>query len=163
MPVQLTYDQYYNEALEGMKADMEAYNTVSKLNKGDAVIPFGRAVFSDGDDGMRLPTNGDNINNFIGITMRELTRVYTDAAIAGAGGIGAVPNYDSTVMTMGVIWVNPAVDVVKDNPVFIIKADGTFTNAAGADAATTIQVPNAKYVSSVNAQGLAKISLVVGG
>ena len=158
MPVQTTYQRYYGDAFEGMKADMEAYNTVSKLNKGTTVIPFGRAVFTDGDDGMVLPATGATANEFIGITMRELTRAYTTAQATPA--IGAVPDYDSTVFTMGVIWVRPAVAVAKDDPVYVVLADGTLSNVAGT---TNVQIPNAKFVSTAAAGSLAKVSLVVGG
>lgn len=158
MPVQTSYTKYLPEALEGMKADMEAYNTVSKLNKGDAIIPFGRAVFSDGEDGMKLPVTASTAAEFIGITMRELTRAYTDAEITS--GYGAVPAYDNTVFTTGVIWVKPAVTVAKDDPVYVLKTDGTFTNVAGTD---NILVANAKFLNAPNDQGLAKISLVIGG
>ena len=158
MPVQTTYQKYMDEALDGMKADMEAYNTVSKLNKGAAIIPFGRAVFTDGDDGMKLPVTGSTAAQFIGITMRELTRAYTDAQIAS--GYGAVPKYDSTVMTTGVIWVSPAVAVAKDDPVYVLIADGRLTNVAGTD---NILIPNAKFVSTAASGARAKVSLVIGG
>lgn len=158
MPVQLTYQRYMGEALDGMKADMEAYNTVSKLNKGNAIIPFGRAVFTDGDDGMKLPVTGSTAAQFIGITMRELTRAYTDAQITA--GYGAVPQRDNSVMTTGVIWVSPAVAVVKDDPVYVLIADGRFTNVAGTN---NVLIPNAKFVSTAAAGARAKISLVIGG
>jgi len=158
MPVQTTYSKYMGEALDGMKADMEAYNTVSKLNKGTAVIPFGRAVFTDGDDGMKLPVSGSTAAQFIGIVMRELTRAYTDAQITS--GIGAIPNYDNTVMTTGVIWVSPAIAVAKDDPVYVLKADGRLTNVAGTD---NILISNAKFVSTAAAGARAKVSLVIGG
>lgn len=158
MPVQTTYSKYMGEALDGMKADMEAYNTVSKLNKGTAVIPFGRAVFTDGDDGMKLPVSGSTAAQFIGIVMRELTRAYTDAQITS--GIGAIPNYDNTVMTTGVIWVSPAVAVAKDDPVYVLKADGRLTNVAGTD---NILISNASFVSTAAAGARAKVSLVIGG
>lgn len=158
MPVQTSYGLYMGQAYDGMKADMEAYNTVSKVNKGTAVIPFGRAIFTDGDDGGKLPVAGSTIAQFVGISMRELTRAYTIAE--ATNGIGAVPNYDFTVMTTGVIWVSPAVAVAKDDPVYILLADGRFTNVAGTN---NVQVPNAKFVSSAAAGARAKISLVIGG
>lgn len=158
MAVQTSYTRYMPEAIVGMKATMEAYNTVSKLNKTAAIIPFGRAVFTDGDDGMTLPSSTSTAAQFIGITFRELTRAYTDAQIAS--GYGAVPDYDNTVMTMGTIWVAPAVAVAKDNAVYVVRANGTFTNVAGTD---NILVPNAKFVSTAAAGALAKISLVIGG
>lgn len=158
MAVQTVYSRYMGEALDGMKADMEAYNTVSKLNKSDAVIPFGVAVFTDGDDGMAVAGANSTAAEFIGITMRELTRAYTDAQIAG--GIGALPARDNAVMTMGVIWVSPAVAVAKDDPVYVVKESGLFTNVVGTD---NILISNAKFVSTAVAGARAKISLVIGG
>lgn len=158
MPVQTSYGLYMDAALPGMKADMQDYNTVSKLNKGTAVIPFGRAVFTDGDDGMKLPVTDSTAAQFIGIVFRELTRAYTTAE--ASGGIGAIPKYDNTVMTEGVIWVAPAVAVAKDDPVYVLKADGRLTNVAGTD---NILIENAKFVSSAGAGALAKVSLVIGG
>ena len=96
--------------------------------------------------------------SILGITMRELTRAYTDAQIAG--GIGALPARDNTVMTMGVIWVSPAVAVAKDDPVYVVKESGLFTNVAGTD---NILISNAKFVSTAVAGARAKISLVIGG
>ena len=158
MAVQTVYTPYMGAALDGMKADMQAYNTVSKLNKSDAVIPFGVAVFTDGDDGMTVAGADTTAAHFIGITMRELTRAYTDAQIAG--GIGAIPGRDNTVMTTGVIWVSPAVAVAKDDAVYVVKESGLFTNVAGTD---NILVGNAKFVSTAAAGERAKISLVIGG
>lgn len=160
MPVQTDYQNYMGEAYPGMKADLQAYDTVSKLNKGTAIIPFGRAVFSDGDDGMKLPVSGSTAAQFIGITFRELDRAYTDAQITS--GIGAVPNRDHTVMTTGVIWVNPVAAVNKDDPVYVVLASGLLTNAAGTGG-TTVQITNAKFVSTAAAGALAKVSLVIGG
>lgn len=158
MPVQTSYSQYMGAALDGMKADMEAYNTVSKVNKSESVIPFGVAVFTDGDDGMAVASADSTAEEFIGITMRELTRAYTDAQISG--GIGAIPARDNTVMTTGVIWVSPAVAVAKDDPVYVVKATGLFTNVLGTD---NILISNAKFVSTAAAGARAKISLVIGG
>lgn len=158
MPVQTTYGLYMGQAYDGMKADMEAYNTVSKLNKGAAVIPFGRAIFTDGDDGGKLPVTGSTAAQFIGISMRELTRAYTTAQATPA--IGAIPAYDFTVMTTGVIWVSPAVAVAKDDPVYVLLADGRFTNVAGTN---NVLVAGAKFVSTAAAGARAKISLVIGG
>lgn len=160
MTVQTAYQRYMGEALDGMKADMEACNTVSKVNKGTAIIPFGRAVFTDGDDGMKLPVAASTAAQFIGVTMRELTRAYTDAQITS--GYGALPAHDNTVMTAGTVWVYPAVAVAKDDPVYVLIADGRFTNAAGNDG-TTVQINNAKFVSTAAAGVRAKLSLVIGG
>lgn len=159
MPVQTSYPLYNPQALPGMRADMEAWNAVSKVNKSTAVIPFGRAVFSDGDDGMRLAAAGTTSAQFIGVTLRELTRAYTDAEIAA--GIGAVPNRDAAVFTMGVLWVTAPVAIKKDDPVYVVLSTGQFTNVA--DGANNILIPNAKFVSTAAAGALVKLSLVVGG
>lgn len=159
MPVQTSYQLYNAQALPGMRADMEAWNAVSKVNKSNAVIPFGRAVFSDGDEGMRLAAAGTTAAQFIGVTLRELTRAYTDEQIAA--GIGAVPNRDAAVFTLGVLWVTAPVAIAKDNPVYVVLATGQFTNVA--DGANNILIPNAKFVSTAAAGALVKLSLVVGG
>lgn len=159
MPVQTSYQLYNQQALPGMRADMEAWNAVSKVNKSGAVIPFGRAVFSDGDEGMRLAAAGTTATQFIGVTLRELTRAYTDAEITA--GIGAVPNRDAAVFTMGALWVIAPVAIKKDDPVYVVLATGQFTNVA--DGANNILIPNAKFVSTAAAGALVKLSLVAGG
>jgi hypothetical protein len=151
-----SYSLTHGAAYPGMLADQQLSNVVSRLNKSATVtIPFGRGVVSDGDDGAKLPTGTSTAAQFVGITQRELTRAYREGDV-----FGAVPNRDFAVITQGVVYVVPVVAVVKDDPVYIVLADGTFTDVAGAGA---VLIPNAKWVSSAAAGVLAKISLGLGG
>lgn len=154
-----SYSTTHGAAYAGMLADQQLYNTVSKLNKSTTVtIPFGRGVVTDGDDGAKLPVSGSTAAQFVGITMRELTRAYREGDV-----FGAVPVRDFAVITRGVVWVPAAVTVAKDDPVYMVLADGTFSNVIGTGATLAVLVNNAKWVSSAAAGVLAKISLGIGG
>lgn len=154
-----SYSTTHGAAYAGMLADQQLYNTVSKLNKSTTVtIPFGRGVVTDGDDGAKLPVSGSTAAQFVGITMRELTRAYREGDV-----FGAVPIRDFAVITQGVVWVPAAVTVAKDDPVYMVLADGTFSNVIGTGATLAVLVNNAKWVSSAATGVLAKISLGIGG
>lgn len=154
-----SYSTTHGAAYAGMLADQQLYNTVSKLNKSTTVtIPFGRGVVTDGDDGAKLPVPGSTAAQFVGITMRELTRAYREGDV-----FGAVPIRDFAVITQGVVWVPAAVTVAKDDPVYMVLADGTFSNVIGTGATLAVLVNNAKWVSSAATGVLAKISLGIGG
>lgn len=154
-----SYSTTHGAAYAGMLADQQLYNTVSKLNKSTTVtIPFGRGVVTDGDDGAKLPVSGSTAAQFVGITMRELTRAYREGDV-----FGAVPVRDFAVITQGVVWVPAAVTVAKDDPVYMVLADGTFSNVIGTGATLAVLVNNAKWVSSAATGVLAKISLGIGG
>lgn len=154
-----SYSTTHGAAYAGMLADQQLYNTVSKLNKSTTVtVPFGRGVVTDGDDGAKLPVSGSTAAQFVGITMRELTRAYREGDV-----FGAVPVRDFAVITRGVVWVPAAVTVAKDDPVYMVLADGTFSNVIGTGATLAVLVNNAKWVSSAAAGVLAKISLGIGG
>lgn len=154
-------------AYEGMPADGELRNSVSKLNNTAAAIRYGAAVVSDAVDPVNsamLPTNTSTAANFIGVVVRELNRAYLDGQF-----FGAPVNRDMTVMTTGVIWVRARVAVTKDQPVYVVIGDGTgsnqgqWSNVVGTGPTAAVLIPNAKWVSSAGANGLAKISLNIGG
>lgn len=154
-----SYSTTHGAAYAGMLADQQLYNTVSKLNKSTTVtIPFGRGVVTDGDDGAKLPVPGSTAAQFVGITMRELTRAYREGDV-----FGAVPVRDFAVINQGVVWVPAAVTVAKDDPVYMVLADGTFSNVIGTGATLAVLVNNAKWVSGAATGVLAKISLGIGG
>jgi hypothetical protein len=151
-----SYSLTHGAAYEGMLVDQQLSNIISRLNKSEtATIPFGRAVVTDGDDGAKLPTGSSTNLNVIGITVRELNRAYKD----NDETFGAVPNRDFAIVTMGVVYVKPVVAVTKDDLVYVVLANGTFTNVAGGAVAIT----DAKWASSSDANGFAKISLGLRG
>lgn len=153
-------------AYDGMVADGELCNSVSKLNKGTVTIPFGTGVATDGDDGAKVPDAASTAANFVGIIKYELNRAYTGVT---PDTIGARPKYDMTVVTTGNVWVTPNVAVTKDQPVYWIVSDGTgvlqgkFSNVVGAAATLAVLIPNAKWASSATLGQRAKISLNIGG
>ena len=165
MAVQTTYATSHNAAYAGMLADEQLFNTVSKLNKSTTVtVPYGYGVVTDGDDGAKLPVAASVLKNFVGIAHRELNRAYTASQV-----FGAVPQYDFSVITEGVVWVTASVQVAKDDPVYVIVGDGTgtnqgkLTNVIGTGATTAILISNAIWVSSAASGALAKISIGLGG
>lgn len=165
MPVQGGASIDHGLAYAGMVADLQRCNAVSRLNKGLVGIPYGLGVVTDGDDGAKVPDETATAAEFNGVVKYELNRARQD------GEEGAPAGYDMTVVTHGVIYVNNVPAVAKDDPVFLIIGDGTpdndnvgkFSNVAGATVTAAIQITDAKWVSSESAEGLAKISLGLGG
>ena len=165
MSVQTSYSIEHAKAYAGMVFSLEAYNTVSRLNKGANVIPYGLGVVTDGDDGAKLPGAGALATQFNGVMMYEINRAQQDADVAG-GTAGR----DMTVVTHGEIWVTANLQVAKDDPVYLIVSDGSgtdqgrFSNVIGAGATLAVLIPNAKWTSSTGgASELAKISFGIGG
>lgn len=167
MPVQSAtqYATTHGAAYAGMIATaFELCNIVSKINKGTAIIPFGIGVVSDGDDGAKVPVQASTAKNFIGVSMRELNRAYTDPTVVGASA-----KYDYAVITSGDVWVTASVAVTKDQDVYLIVGDGTgtnqgkFSNVVGAGATLAVLIPNAKWETAAAAGKLARITLNIGG
>ena len=155
----------HGEAYEGMPADAQTYNHVSKLNNTAAAIAYGRGVVSDAVDpegSAMLPNSASTAGKFVGVVVRELNRAYREDQF-----FGAPMDRDMTVRTMGPIWVRALVAVAVDDPVYLVTADGgnqgRFSNVAGTGANAGILIPNAKWTKAAAAGALAKISLVVGG
>lgn len=161
MSVQTTYPVYHDKAYAGMRVDLQLSNPVSKLNKGTATIPFGKAVVTDGENGGKLPVSGSTAAQFIGVAIRELNRANQDG-----DPVGAVAKNDFSVETAGVIWVKAAETVVKDDPVFFRVGStntGDFAKSAGSSATAAVEIKNAKFLTGGSAGELVQLSLKVGG
>ena len=161
MTVQTTYSIDHAEAYAGMKADQQAYNTVSKVNKGATNIPFGKAIVSDGEDGGKIAVGASVAADFNGVAMRELNR-----AIADGDSLGAVPDRDFSVLTHGVIWVTVLDTVAKDAPVYMrvgATGIGDFSGIVGTGVTLGVLLPNVKFLTGGDAGDLVKISIGVGG
>ena len=150
-------------AYAGMVADAELYNGVSRLNKGAVTLIAGLGVVTDGDDGAKSPTSLSTAAQFNGIVKYELNRVLSEDGLTVNAG------RDMTVITRGVVYVKPNVDVVKDDPVYLIVSDGTgtqqgqFSNVIGTAATLGVLIQDAKFVSTATSSSFAKISLGLGG
>lgn len=161
MAVQDSYSVYHDKAYAGMIADGQLKNSISKLNADTKTIAYGKGVVSSGDDGSVLPVPTSTAKNFNGVAIRELNRAYKDGE-----DFGSPEKMDMSVMTQGVIWVNPLVTVVKDEDVFLrvgATDAGDFTNAAGSGGTLSVAIPNAKFLTGGDAGELVKISIGMGG
>lgn len=161
MTVQTTYSIDHNEAYAGMKADQQAYNTVSKVNKGAVNIPFGKAIVTDGENGGKIAVGASVAADFNGVAMRELNR-----AIADGDSLGAVPDRDFSVLTHGVIWVTVLDTVAKDAPVYMrvgATGIGDFSGIVGTGVTLGVLLPDVKFITGGDAGELVKISIGVGG
>lgn len=148
-------------AYAGMVADLQLVNGVSRLNKGVTNIPYGSGVVTDGEDGAQLPLPGSIASEFTGVVKYEINRAHLDSAPDGA-----IPLFDMTVVTFGVIWVTVLDTVVKDAGVFLrVGATGTgeFSGVIGAGATLGVLLPNARFLTAGDAGDLVKISLGLGG
>ena len=155
------YTLNHNAALAGMVADGQLLNSVSRVNKSTDNILFGKGLVSDGEDGAKLPVPASTAAQFNGVLKRELNRAHTDAAPQGA-----LPKYDMTVVTEGVIWVKVLDTVAKDAPVYLrvgATDAGDFSGIVGTGATLGVLLPNAKFLTAGDAGDLVKISLGLGG
>lgn len=162
MSVQTSYSSYHDPALKGMVADGQLSNAVSKHNPSASVIPYGTGVVTSGENGCAAPVGGSTAAEFIGVVKYEVNRARVSSS--DTGGIPA--NQDGTIITVGTIWVTAQATVAKDDNVFLrvgTENKGDFSNAAGSGATASVQIPNAKWLTSANAGELAQISLKVGG
>lgn len=160
MAVQGGYTINHNAAMAGMVADGQLLNTVSKLNKSASVyIPWGSGVVTDGENGAKLPVPGSTAAQFNGVVKYELNRAHAD------GTSGAIPQYDMTVVTEGVIWVYVLDTVAKDAPVYLrvgATDPGKFSGIVGTGATLGV-LAGAKFLTGGDAGDLVKISLGLGG
>ncbi len=154
MSVQTTYSLEHAEAYQGQIADLQLANTISKLNKSGANIPYGYGVIRDGDDAAKIAGAVFTADQIIGIACRTLDRAYTNGEV-----FGAQDGRDFSILTAGVIWVTAVNAVAPGDDVFIGQ-DGTIRNVSTGGA---IQITGAKFTTTATAGNLAKISLVIGG
>ena len=148
-------------AYAGMVADAQRYNGVSKLNLSTTVyIPYGAGVVTDTEQGAKLPVAGSTAAQFVGVNKYELNRARVD------GATGALPLYDMTIITQGVIYVTVLDTVVKDAPVYLrVGATGNsqFSGIVGTGATLGVLIAGAKFITGGTAGNLVKISLGLGG
>jgi hypothetical protein len=161
MSVQGGYTLNHNAAFAGMVADGQLLNSISKLNKGTINIAYGKGVVTDGEYGAKLPTGASTAAQFNGVVKYELNRAHTAAAPDGA-----IPDFDMTVVSSGVIWVYTLDTVAKDAPVYLrvgATGAGDFSGVVGTGVTLGVLIPNAKFITGGTAGQLVKISFNVGG
>ena len=155
------YTLNHDAAFAGMVVDGQLNNIVSKTNLSHDTIPYGLGVVASGPDGMVTPASTNVAGDFIGVVVRELNRAYQ-----ASDAFGEPATYTGSVLTAGVIYVRVSTAVNARDPAFLNVGSGTpgqFTNAAGTGATAAVQIPNAIFLTSASAGGLAKLSLKIGG
>lgn len=161
MAVQTSYSVYHAEKYAGAVNSVNPYATESKLNTDTVNIPFGYGVVADGESGMKLPTAGSVIADFVGVSMRELNRAYADGA-----AFGAEKDQDGTVVTHGRVAVVAGATVANRDPVFLgvgSAVAGKFTNVAGTGTTAAVQVVGAKFQEAGVDGAAVWVSLGLGG
>ena len=158
---QLSYSENMPLAVEGKQADAAINNLIEGTLYASGAIPFGRSVVkvTGEDDGVILPSATGQ--KFVGVSV--LTQVEEQVLTTG------VVEYDDkdpiNVMRKGKIWVyvEEAVDPDTDS-VYFRHTAGAGGSVIGrfrtdADTATADAVPNARFVTSTTAAGIAVIEI----
>jgi hypothetical protein len=120
-------------------------------------IGFGLAVVRAADRSVRLPAAGGEITGtFEGFTVRQQWRE--------DNGVGYVAGEAAPIMRRGFIWVESESAVTEEGAVFARTGAGAGGTQLGAlrgdaDGGTATAVPNARFVTSTTAAGLAIVEV----
>lgn len=166
MPITGGYTLNHGDRYAGMVVNAELNNSVSKLNKSGATVPWGVFVARDGDGAFKPVTDTTVAADIIGVLRRELNRAQVD------GDTGGAPDdLDATILTAGTIYVPTLAAVNAGDPVYAVVGTsanpaanpGIASKTAGADATLAVQITGAKFIETTTGPGLAAVSLVIGG
>lgn len=166
MPITGGYTLNHGDRYAGMVVDAQVNNSVSKLNKSGAIVPWGVFVARDGADGFATVDDTSTAADIIGVLRRELNRAQLDGATGGAP-----EDRDASVLTVGTIYVPTVGAVTAGDAVYAVvgtdvapsASPGAANNSAGTGATTGVQIPGAKFIETTSGTGLAAVSLVIGG
>lgn len=169
MPITGGYTLNHGDRYAGMVVDAELNNSVSKLNKADATVPWGVFVARDGAGGFKPVGIGTVAANIIGVLRRELNRAQPD----GSDG-GAPADRDATILTTGTIYMQTLGAVTAGGAVYaVVGASGSpdtpavnpgiASAAVGSGATTAVAIAGAKFLETTSAAGVVAVSLVIGG
>lgn len=141
MAVQTIYNETLEAGREGAIADMATKTLLSRVVE-TAAVGFGKPVVQgSADNGARLSTTGDTA--ILGISVRERSTVSDQFAVGD----------NMRVLTQGSIWVKVAATVAAGDPVHVIVASATFSNAGG------VAITGALYETSAASGELAKVRI----
>jgi hypothetical protein len=149
MPIQTSYTLTLAPAYEGMVANSEHENVISRQVETAGGIGFGKVAVQGTDDNqIRVSAAG---RAFRGITIASH---FAGFASGSQGTKDAFDQYETVpVLTKGTIWVLASVAVAVGDPVYYVPATGVLTNVATANTA----IPGAIWDSSTTGAALAKI------
>jgi hypothetical protein len=152
MPTQDSYSERHAAGFPGMIASTIPNTLISVNVEESAGIAFGKPVVKGtGDRDGKVPdANGEN--NFLGVSVREISTRYSAAADADK-----FPQYtEARLMTKGDIWVSPGENVTAGEDVFFVEATAVWM---GGTASTNQKAINAKWLDTTSNGGLGRIRL----
>ena len=155
MPAQTIYSVNHDALYAGMLVNGRLNDRFSLCNKQGEVIPFGKGVIKD-EGGAKLPSASSTADDFKGIAMYEFLRAYKDG-----DPLGAIPDYDMTLIAQGVIAVKVLEDVSEGDDVYwrVGATDaGDFCKSAGSSATLSVLLPY-KYGKDATSGGLSTIHI----
>lgn len=151
----------HGKAHAGLLADDQTKNIISGLVK-NSNIPFGSGVVRGANAGeVTAATAASTADQFVGVAVYELNRAYNAGEV-----FGAVEDMDASLLTMGVIWVQVAAAVTAGQTAYMgvgANVVGKWSNAAGAGDTLAVEIGGAKFLDTAAVDGLARLSIVVGG
>lgn len=146
MPIQTTYSRYHGQAYEGMIADQQSANLLSK--RADAAIGFGKVALQ-GAAADSIKAVGGGATLFIGVTVRDQS--------TGAGSPDQFAANDAVrIMDRGTIWVIAGENVAAGDRAAFLTADGSFKKATTAD---TTAIDGARFDTTAASGALVKLKL----
>ena len=149
MAIQTSFQIDHNHAYNGMIADGQLQNIVSRLNIDDETIGFGIPVWGEG-------TAKASDDMFVGITVREIhNRNYFEGSKAGFA-----PGDTMSVLNSGVMWIqlDEGVTVKAGDKVAFDTATGKYV----ADVADGVELEGAEWLTDSDAKGFAKLRITIG-
>jgi hypothetical protein len=150
------------DSFPGMLHGLQPRNIVTGLNKVTA-IPFGTGAVQAGTGDRDIVVPSASTDVFVGVSLHQHVE-------QGYGSVNATHAVNSAVplLRRGQVWVMAEQAVTPSDPVFVrYTANGTINGvvtAAGqfrkdADTSRALQIPNARWVTSAAAGGLAVLEV----
>lgn len=156
---QLSYTTNMAPAFAGMKVDIGQDYVRSMVNaEATAELPFGIAVVQGtGDDACILPV--DAASKYVGVVLHS----HHYDPTYDMGVVGLKPKVTVNILVWGQCYVTVEEAVTVGDRVFVRHTPGTGTQRGAfrrsADAATTIEIRGARYLTSAAAGGVAQVEV----
>lgn len=149
--LQTDYNTYLPIAHEGMRANLEAWNSISRTVETAAGIGFGKVVVQGaGDHGVILPDASHTA--FVGITVRDQAAdAYSPYAATVYAPNMYLQNRTAGIMTFGCIYVVASVQVAVGDAAYFVPATGLITNVP----TNNIAIPRSRFDTSAASNTLA--------
>lgn len=146
MPIQTTYSRYHGQAYEGMIADQQDANLLSR--RATAAIGFGKVALQGAAvDAIKAADNTAAL--FIGVTVRDQS--------AGAGSPDQFAANDAVrIMDKGTIWVIAGENVAAGDRAGYLTATGAFMKATTSDVTA---IDGARFDTTAASGALVKLKL----